>query len=84
MTVLLRTVFNGNAFFEGTLRGRFREKTKKTLKKAELRKDEEEMAHCHKHQWQALKGTQLKRCRECGGAICRKRSTESRVDITES
>ena len=28
-----------------------------TLKKAELR---EEMAHYHKHQWQALKGTQLK------------------------
>ena len=23
----------------------------KTLKKAELRKDEEEMAHYHKHQW---------------------------------
>ena len=31
-----------------------------TLKKAELRKDEEEMAHYPKHQWQALKGTQLK------------------------
>jgi len=24
----LMTIFNGNAFFEGTLRGRFREKTK--------------------------------------------------------
>ena len=31
-----------------------------TLKKAELRKDEEEMAHYHKHQWQAFEGTRLK------------------------
>ena len=34
-----------------------------TLKKAELRKDEEKMAHHQKHQWQALEGTRLKYAR---------------------